>query len=107
ADEGDRAPGVERMTLDTVFAALTGSGEGLVNPLKALFVPAQPRLRDAVEQGEGWIGELGLVAPAQELDARGMWAGVCESTGFGDDGRRLGEALVAGLIFGHWGAVSR
>jgi hypothetical protein len=31
-----------------------------------------------------------------------MVAGGCECAGFCDDGRRLDEALVAGLIFGHW-----
>src|SRR6266850_2683731 len=102
ADEGDRAPGVERMTLDAMLAALARCGEGLIDPLETLFVPAEPRLRDAVEQGEGGLGELALVARGQELDYRGMVAGGRECAGFGDDGRRLSEALVAGLIFGHW-----
>ena len=75
ADEGDCTPGVERMALDAMLAALTRSGEGLIDPLEALFVPAEPRLRDAVEQGEGRIGELALVARAQELDYRGMVTG--------------------------------
>src|SRR5712672_1700477 len=36
-----------------------------------------------------------------------MVAGGRECAGFGEDGRRLSEALVADLIFGHWSAVSR
>src|SRR6267143_1919905 len=52
------------------------------------------------------IGELGLVASAQELDYRGMVAGGRECAGFCDAGRRLDEALIAGLIFGHWSSLS-
>src|SRR3989442_14146086 len=90
------------MTLDAMLVALTRSGEGLIDPLQGLLVPAQPRLRDPVEQRVGRIGELALVARAQELDYRGMVAGGRECAGFCDDRRRLEEALVAGLIFGHW-----
>src|SRR6266699_1708669 len=107
ADEGDRAPRVERMTLDAMLAALPRRGEGLIDPLETLFVPTEPRLRDAVEQGEGGLGELALVARAQELDYRGMVAGGRECAGLCDDGRRLCEALVVGVIFGHWDALSR
>src|SRR5207249_5630209 len=70
-------------------------------------MPAESRLRDAVEQGEGRIVELALLARAQELDDRGMMAGSRECAGFCDDRRRLGEALVAGLVFGHWDAIPR
>src|SRR6266511_1369801 len=101
ADEGDRAPRVEGMALDAMLVALTRGGESPIDPLPALVVPAEPRLRDAIEQREGRIGELGLVARAQELDYRGMVAGGRGCAGFCDDGRRLSEALVAGLIFGH------
>jgi hypothetical protein len=41
AEEGDRPPRVERVTLDAMLAALTGGGEGLVDPLEALFVPGR------------------------------------------------------------------
>src|SRR6185503_4768283 len=89
ADEGDRAPGVERMSLDAMLPALTRAGEGLIDPLETLCVPAEPRLRDAIEQGECRVGQLRLIARAQELDYRGMVAGGRECAGFGDDGRRL------------------
>jgi len=79
AEEGDRAPRVERVTFDAMLLALTRSGEGLIDPLEALFVPAEPRQRDAVEQGEGRIGELARVARGQELDYRGMVAGAASA----------------------------
>src|SRR5712671_3985559 len=36
-----------------------------------------------------------------------MVAGGRECAGFCEDGRRLSEAVVADLVFGHWDAVSR
>src|SRR6059036_2789628 len=46
ADEGDRAPRVEGMALDAMLVALTGRDKGLIDPLQALLVTAQARLRD-------------------------------------------------------------
>ena len=107
ADEGDGAARVQRMTLDAMLAELARPGQGAIDPLQALVVAAEPRLRDAVEQLEGRILELALVARAQELDDRGMMAGSRECAGFCDDRRRLGQALVAGLVFGHWDVIPR
>src|SRR5439155_9063518 len=72
ADEGDGAARVERMTLDAMLAELARPAQGAIDPLQALFVAAEPRLRNAVEQREGRILELTLLARAQELDDRGM-----------------------------------
>jgi hypothetical protein len=95
-DEGNGAARVERMTLDTVLAQLARLGQGPVDPLQALFVPSEPRLRDAEQQcqGRGAL-ELGLIARAQELDHRGVMTGGSQRTGFREDRRRLYEALVA------------
>src|SRR5207247_8675606 len=104
---GDRAARIQRMTLEAVLAQGTRIRQGLIEPLEAVLVPAEPRLGDAVQQSEGRIGELALVARAQELDDRGVVAGSRERAGFCEDRRRLVEALVAGLVFGHWDAIPR
>ena len=62
ADEGDGAARVERVTLDAMLAELARPAQGAIDPLQALFVAAEPRLRDAVEQREGRILELTLLA---------------------------------------------
>jgi hypothetical protein len=101
ADEGDGTARVERVTLDAVLALLARVRERAIDPLDALCMAAKARLRDAVEQREGRILELALLARAQELDDRGMVAGSRESAGFCDDRRRLEEALVARIFFSH------
>ena len=75
-----------------------GGGERLVDPLQALLVAAQASLGDAVEQRERRIFELALVTRAQVLDDGGMMAGGRECASFGDDRRRLIEALDRELI---------
>ncbi|PYO86878.1 MAG: hypothetical protein DMD66_12230 [Gemmatimonadetes bacterium] len=99
ADEGDRAARVERMTFDAVLAKLARLVQRAIDPLQTLFMPAQPRLGDAVQQRKGRILELALLARAQELYDCGMVTGSRECAGFCDDRRRLEEALVAGLVF--------
>jgi hypothetical protein len=50
AYEGDRATGAQRMPLDGMLALPTGLRAGLLEPLEALLMPAEPRLRDAVQE---------------------------------------------------------
>jgi len=89
ADEGDRAARIQRMTLDTMLAELTGTDEGAVDPLDALGVTAKPCLGDAVQESQRRrVCELALVR-AQVLNDRGMVAGSREGSRFSDDGRRL------------------
>jgi hypothetical protein len=76
ADEGDGTARVERMALDAVLTALAGMGQRPIDPLEALLVPPQPRLRDAVQQRQRRsILQLALLARAEELDDCGVMAG--------------------------------
>jgi len=63
------------VTLDAALAALARARQGQVDPLQALFVPAEPRLRDAVEQREGRVFGARSGRDCPGTDHRGMMPG--------------------------------
>src|SRR5260370_23025629 len=105
ADEGDGAARVERMPLDAVLGKLARPVQRAIDPLETLFMPAQPRLGDAVQQRKGRILELALLARAQELYDRGMVTGSREFADFCGGRRLIAEALDSGVALGHWESI--
>ena len=86
ADQRGRAPRVQGATLDRRVVPLAGLLQRHVQPPLTFLLASQPRLRGAVEQGEGRrLLELGLLAPAQVLGDRGVASRCGELLGLVDD----------------------
>ena len=86
-DEGEGTTRVQRMALDRGLAEPAGLHQCELEPLQRLLVAAKPRLRDAVEQRQGWrVAELRALATSEELDYGRVMTGCSECSGFIDDG---------------------
>src|SRR5436190_1353583 len=71
------------------------------HPATPFCSPAQPRLRDAVEQRQGWgADQLTALTGTEEFHHGGELSGRGEGPSLGDDGLRF-ERLLARPFVGH------